>query len=459
MGKTSKDIYELEKLPIYKMLLQIASPVIFSLIIQALYTLVDGIYVSWIDEAAISAVSLAFVIQNVEIALFGGVASGINAIISKALGAGDKKEARNATLNGCIIQVLFSVVFAVFGLFGVKSYFSSSTSDLLVIQYGVSYLTPCMLASVVVGLQTTFERFLNSVGMTKQVLISHVVGSVINIILDPILMFGYLGLPALGVAGAAYATIFSQLCSLCLNIYFNLSQNKTLFDGTRSEVSVSQMGRICAIGLPTSGIGILTSVGNYAINKIVLGFSTTALAAYGVYIKVQTLLNMPPQGIALAMVTMYSYFYGKKSIEKIKQTTKWSLIFLLVWGSFCALLLNIFPSQIVLLFKGSDELRSIAISAMKIIGLTYFVSTPFHMYTSFFQATERSYLSLIFIVARQFLGRIPMAMWLSKFGKVNLVWWCYPISEVISDVVVIVVFCFAMRNTFNKIRLPEIKHE
>ncbi|MCF0238483.1 MAG: hypothetical protein HUK24_07765, partial [Sphaerochaetaceae bacterium] len=241
--------------------------------------------------------------------------------------------------------------------------------------------------------------------------------------------------------------------------YFNLSQNKTLFDGTRSEVSVSQMGRICAIGLPTSGIGILTSVGNYAINKIVLGFSTTALAAYGVYIKVQTLLNMPPQGIALAMVTMYSYFYGKKSIEKIKQTTKWSLIFLLVWGSFCALLLNIFPSQIVLLFKGSDELRSIAISAMKIIGLTYFVSTPFHMYTSFFQATERSYLSLIFIVARQFLGRIPMAMWLSKFGKVNLVWWCYPISEVISDVVVIVVFCFAMRNTFNKIRLPEIKHE
>ena len=452
MRSQGKDIYELEKLPVYRMLLHIAAPVMLSLLVQALYTLVDGIYVSRIDEAAISAVSLAFIVQNIEVALFSGIATGINAVISKSLGENDGKEARNATLNGTLIQLVISLAFILFGVFGTRAYFAFSTTDETVIDYGVRYLMPCLLAAVVTGISLTQERFLNSVGMTTYVLIAHAVGSVINIILDPIMIFGFGIIPAMGIAGAAYATILSQIICLGILFLFNKRKNKALFNGTRPCFGKAQIGKICKVGVPTSFLGVATALGNYVINRVVLHFSTTALAAYGLYIKVQTVLNMPPQGIAVALVTMFAFFYGKKSYEKIKETVKWGMIFLAGYGLMCTLLLNIFPYQVLGLFETSEHLREIAVVAFRVIGLTYFPSAPFHCYTSFFQATERSHLSLVFIIARQFFARIPMAIILSTFGVINLIWWCYPISEVVSDSITIVVFIWALKKTAKQIR-------
>ena len=448
----SRDIYELEKLPTYKMLLRIAAPVMLSLLVQALYTLVDGIYVSRIDEAAISAVSLAFIVQSFEVALFTGIAAGINAIVSKELGAERRAAARDATLNGSAIQAAVAAVFMLFGVFGTVFYFRKSTVDLLVIDYGISYLRPCMLAALITGFQITYERFLNAVGMTTYVLLSHIIGSLVNIILDPIMIFGMGFVPAMGIAGAAYATIIGQFFSFGILFYYNHRKNHVLFDKTRRHFDFKQILQICKIGLPTSFMGIATSIGNYAINRVVLSFSTTALAAYGIYLKVQTVLNMPPQGIGVALVTMFSFFYGKKSMPRIRETVKWGMIFLGSYGLFCTLLLNIFPLQVLSLFETSPQLRDIAVVAFRIIGLTYFPSAPFHCYTSFFQSTERSHLSLCFIVSRQFLARIPMAILLSSFGRVNLIWWCYPISEIVSDTITIFVFIWALKKTAESIR-------
>ena len=448
----SRDIYELEKLPTYRMLFRIAAPVMLSLFVQALYTLVDGIYVSRIDEAAISAVSLAFIVQSVEVALFTGIAAGINAIISKELGADRKESARNATLNGSIIQAVLAIAFMLFGVLGTAFYFRKSTVDPLVIDYGIKYLRPCMLAALITGFQLTYERFLNSVGMTSYVLLSHVVGSLVNIILDPVFIFGLGFVPAMGISGAAYATIIGQFVSFGVLFFYNNKKNTILFNKTRRYFDPKQILLICKIGLPTSFMGIATSIGNYAINRVVLSFSTTALAAYGIYLKVQSVLTMPPQGIGVALVTMFSFFYGKKSMPRIYETVKCGMLFLGGYGLFCTLLLNIFPLQILGLFETSAQLRDIAVVAFRVIGLTYLPSLPFHCYTSFFQSTERSHLSLIFITSRQFLARIPMAILLSSFGKVNLIWWCYPISEVVSDTITIIVFIWALKKTAQAIQ-------
>ncbi len=448
----SRDIYELEKLPTYRMLLRIAAPVMLSLFVQALYTLVDGIYVSRIDEAAISAVSLAFIVQSVEVALFTGIAAGINAIISKDLGADRKDSARNATLNGSIIQAVLAIAFMLFGILGTAFYFRKTTVDPLVIDYGIRYLRPCLLAALVTGFLLTYERFLNSVGMTSYVLLSHVVGSLVNIILDPVFIFGLGFVPAMGISGASYATIIGQFVSFGVLFYYNHKKNSILFNKTRRYFDSKQILMICKIGLPTSFMGIATSIGNYAINRVVLSFSTTALAAYGLYLKVQSVLTLPSQGIGVALVTMFSFFYGKKSMPRIWETVKCGMIFLCSYGLFCTLLLNIFPLQILGLFETSAHLRDIAVVAFRIIGLTYFPSLPFHCYTAFFQSTERSHLSLIFIISRQFLARIPMAIFLSSFGKVNLIWWCYPISEVVSDTITIIVFIWALKKTSHAIQ-------
>lgn len=451
MRRGGKDIYELEKLPTWKMLLKISTPVILSLLVQAMYTLVDGIYVSWIDEAAISAVSLAFIVQHIANSLFSGIAAGMNAVISKALGAKNEQDARNATLNGCMIQLAFSALFLVFGFVGVSFYFRTSANDARIIEYGIEYLKPFMIYAFILALQLTFERTLNAVGMTGYTFISHLVGSILNVILDPIMMFGYLGFPSMGIRGAAYATILSQLASLLIYIYFNLTKNKVLFGHGIGVFDLKQVGTILAVGLPTSFLGISTSIGNYIINRIVLEFSTAALAAYGLYIKVQSVLNMPSQGVSVALVTMFSYFYGKNSKKRLMETAKCGFVTMICWGCFCALILNVFPSQILSIFETTAECRQIAVVCFKVIGLTYIMSHPFFCYTAFFQATERSYLSLIFISARQYFARIPMAILLASFGRVNLIWWCYPISEVVSDVIVIFIFIWAVRKTNEKI--------
>ncbi len=447
-----RDIYELDQKSVRSMIAYIACPAILSLLVQAVYSLVDGIFVSYISETAISAVSLAFVIQNLEVSLFTGIATGINAIISRSLGSGDKQGARNAVLSGLVIQALVSLIFLLFGIFLVRPFFSVSTSDRSVIDYGIRYLRPCMIASVITGMQITHERFLNSVGLTQYVFISQFAGAFVNIVLDRILIFGLGGIPGFGIAGAAYATIIGKAVSLTIEVFFNYAVNKTLFCHSERKLDNKQIKDICIIGIPSSALGIVTSVGNYCLNIIVGGFSITALSAFGIYIKIQTFLTMPSRGIGMALVTIFSFYYGRKCMDKIRETVLNGFLMLIAWGGICAAVLLLFTEQIISVFNTNDEMMEIAITATRIIAITYLPSMGMHCFTSFFEATGKSYLSLAFIFSRQFFARIPFAYILSRSGDVNMIWWSFPISELVSDVVICFVFRHAYKTAEHRIR-------
>lgn len=450
-------ILKMQHLPESRLLLHLSWPVILSLFVQGLYGLVDSMYLAQLGEKVLSATSLALVVQNLQTAIFTGIATGMNAVISRALGAGEFERSRSAVVCSGVVQVAFAIAFMLFGAFGTGYYYEQTTTDAEVIAYGIAYLRPCFLFSLAAAAQITFERLLQSSGIMTYMLISQAAGSLVNIVLDPIMIFGYLGCPAMGIAGAAYATIIGQAVAAALALYFNISKNRLLFERLweKGRLCWSLIGSICRIGIPSAAMGITASLSSYCINRLLIDFSATANAAFGVYIKLERVGLVPAQGFSAGLVTMIAFFYGKRDQAHIRQTIKWGLIYIGSWSFLCAMAFVLIPEWLFAPFKPTQQMLDVGLPAFRIIGSTFLVSGYMAVFISYLQAVGHSIFSLLISLARQVLVRMPAAILLSKLGKIILIWLSWPISEVVSDAVCIIFFFIVYKKNAASLRLDD----
>lgn len=420
-------------MPINKLLISMSLPMIISMLVQALYNIVDSMFVSQLSENALTAVSLAFPAQNLMIAVATGTGVGINALLSKSLGEKNRSVANKTACNGVFLAFFSFLVFAVAGLFFAHTFFTLQTDIPDIVSDGTSYLTICCVFSFGVFFQVTFERLLQSTGKTFYTMITQGTGAIINIILDPILIFGLLGFPRMGVAGAAIATVAGQIVAALLALYFNLTKNEELhFSRETFRLEGHIIKRIYAVGVPSIIMASIGSVMTFGMNKILIGFTSTATAVFGVYFKLQSFIFMPIFGLNNGMVPIIAYNYGARKKERIMKTLRLSITYAVSMMVIGLLIFWLFPVQLLSIFNASDTLIQIGVPALRTISLS-FIFAGFCICTlSLCQALGHGLLSLFVSVVRQLVILLPCAFILSRLGGLEATWWAFPIAEIAS---------------------------
>ncbi len=426
-------------MPIKKLLISMSLPIMISMLVQALYNVVDSIFVAQINENALTAVSLAFPIQNLIIAIAVGTGVGINSLLSRSLGEKNFEKANFTASNGVLLGFLSYLIFLVFGIFFSRLYFNSQTNDQQIIEYGVTYLSIISIGSIGAFFQIVYERLLQSTGKTFHTMITQGTGAIINIILDPILIFGWFGMPRMGIAGAAVATIVGQIIAALLSMYFNRTVNTEIevrLRGFRPNLSIIK--EIYAVGIPSILMMSITSITTYAINNILIKFSSTATAVYGIYFKVQSFIFMPVFGLNNGMVPILAYNFGARKKSRLMETIKLSTIYGVIIMTLGLIVIQLIPDKIFSLFNASENMLSIGVPALRIISLGYIFAAVSIVLSSVYQALGNGMLSLINSISRQLVVLLPAAYFLSLTGNVNRIWWSYPIAEVVSLILSIV---------------------
>ncbi len=419
-------------MPTNKLLISMSLPMMISMLVQAMYNIVDSIFVSRINEYALRAVSLAFPIQTLMIAVSGGTAVGINAFLSKTLGEKEYKKANTIAVNGIFIEIVSYLIFVLIGIFVSGPFYASQTQIAQVREYGTTYLTICCVAGVGIFMQTTFERLLQSTGMTFYAMITQGVGAIINLILDPILIFGLFGLPAMGVAGAATATVAGQIIAAALAILFNLTKNKELslsFKGFRPVGAL--ILRIYQVGIPSIIMQAIGSVMTYGMNLILEAFGS-AQTVFGIYFKLQSFIFMPVFGLNNGMVPIIAYNYGAGKRDRVINTIKSSIKFAVGIMLIGVLVMELIPGPLIRLFDAPPELLDIGIPALRIICLSFIFAGYCIVVGSVFQALGNGIYSMIISIVRQLCVLLPVAYLFSLSGNVDLIWWSFPIAELFS---------------------------
>ncbi|MFY9303490.1 MAG: MATE family efflux transporter [Atribacterales bacterium] len=426
-------------MPIKKLLINMSLPVMISMFVQALYNVVDSIFVAQISEEALTAVSLAFPIQNLMSSIGVGTGVGINALLSRSLGEKNFKESNRAANNGIFLGFLSYLVFLIFGIFFTEIYFKAQTKDLEIFSYGISYLNIICTFSIGVFFQIIFERLLQSTGKSFYSMIAQGTGAIINIILDPIFIFGYFGFPKMGVAGAAIATVLGQIVAAILAIIFNIKVNHEIIikiKGFRPCLKTIQ--KIYSVGVPSIIMMAITSVTTYGMNTILMKFSSTAIAVFGVYFKLQSFVFMPIFGLNNGMVPILAYNYGAQKKERILKAIQLSIIYASCIMLLGFIVIQLFPKQLLSLFNASENMLKIGVPALRIISLSYIFAGFCIICGSIYQAFGNGLLSLITSALRQLVVLLPSAYLLSLLGNVNFIWWSYPIAESTSLILSIV---------------------
>ena len=419
-------------MPIDKLLISMSLPMMISMLVQALYNIVDSIFVSQINEYALRAVSLAFPIQTLMIAVSVGTAVGINAFLSKTLGEKDFAKANTIAVNGIFIELASYILFALIGIFVSGPFFASQTTIQEVREYGTTYLTICCVAGIGIFMQTTFERLLQSTGKTLYAMITQGVGAIINLILDPILIFGYFGAPKMGVAGAATATVAGQIVAAVLAVIFNLKWNKDIhisFKGFRPNGGL--ILHIYKVGIPSIIMQAIGSVMTYGMNLILASFGA-AQTVFGVYFKLQSFIFMPIFGLNNGMVPIIAYNYGAGSRERVVKTMKSSIKYAVGIMLIGLTIMELFPAQLIGLFNATPELLAIGVPALRRICLSFCFAGYCIVVGSVFQDLGNGIYSMIVSIARQLCVLLPVAYLFSLSGNVNLIWWAFPIAELMS---------------------------
>lgn len=425
-------------MPVNKLLLNMSIPIMISMLVQALYNVVDSIFVAQLSEDALNAVSLAFPIQNLMISVAVGTGVGINALLSKSLGEKRQDRANAAAMNGLFLAAASYVVFMLIGLTCSHLFFSIQTDKQAIVDYGSSYMFIVCVMSMGLFFQITFERILQATGRTLYTMFTQALGAIINIVLDPILIFGLCGLPRMEVAGAALATVLGQIIAAIVSVFINISHNPDVqlsLKGFRPNGDI--ISRIYAVGVPSIIMSSIGSVMVFGMNKILIAFTTTATAVFGVYFKLQSFIFMPVFGLNNGMVPIVAYNYGARRPDRIKHTIKLSVIYA-VSIMFIGLLVFQFAPQVMLdLFRSQEDSSSsnmltIGVPALRIISLSFLFAGYAIVCSSVFQALGHGVLSLIVSVVRQLLVLLPVAFLLSCLGELSLVWWAFPIAELFS---------------------------
>jgi len=458
MSETKENLQEnkMGVMPEGKLLLSMSLPIMISMIIQALYNIVDSIFVAQFSQDALTGVTVAFPMQNLMIAVGSGTGVGISAFLSKSLGEKKRELASKVAKTGLLLAGFSWVIFLIIGIFFSRLFIASQTSVGTVIDYGAEYLFLCSVCSFGIFFQMTFERLLQSTGKTIYTMVTQTTGAIINIILDPILIFGYFGLPKMGIAGAAIATVIGQVIAATLGIIFNLRVNKELdfsFKGFSLDFGIIK--RIYAVGIPSIVMMAISSIMTFAMNKILDGFSTVATNVFGIYFRLQSFAVMPVVGINNGMVPIISYNYGARRKDRVMKTIKYSIFFALSITIACLAVFQIFPETLISLFategQSNAELLAMGVPALRIISLNFIFAGFCIVSSSVFQALGNGILSLIVSVARQLVVLVPAAYLLSLSGKVEMIWWSFPIAECMSVLCCAVFLAHAYKKIISKI--------
>lgn len=439
-------------LPVNRLLITMSLPMMASMLVQALYNIVDSIFVSRINENALTAVSLAFPLQILLIAIAGGTGVGVNAILSKALGEKDFERANKTAVNGVFLYLLSYILFLIIGLTLVRPYYASQTTDPEILEFGVQYMTICCAMSFGIFAQFIFERLLTSTGRTLLTMITQTSGAIINIILDPILIFGLLGAPKLGVSGAALATVIGQIVAGTLSCILNLKKNPDIeikFKGFKPDKDI--ISEIYRIGVPSIIMQAIGSIMNYIMNKILIGFTSTAVAVFGVYYKMQSFIFMPVFGLNNGLIPIIAYNYGARRRDRMMKTWKLSWLYATIIMVIGTLGYELIPGYMLKLFDASDTMMNIGITAFRIIGVHFPVAAFCIVTGSMFQALGKSMYSMIVSIMRQIVVLVPAAWLLSLIGNVNYVWWAFPIAELMSAATTLVLFSRVYKKVISRI--------
>ena len=420
-------------MPIARLLLTMSGPMMISMLIQALYNVVDSMFVSYISEAALTAVSLAYPVQNFMIAVAAGTGVGINAMLSRNLGERNFDLANRVAGNAIFLGVASSILFALLGVFGGRFYFASQVSDPEIIQLGCDYLFWICLFAIGCFGQVLLSRLLQATGQTFYSMVIQIIGAVLNIILDPILIFGLFGLPAMGVAGAAVATVISQMVGTAMGIYYNRKKNPDITI-TRANMrpNLPVIGRIYSVGLPSILMQTVPSVLIFGLNQILVSFTETAAAVYGVWFKLQGFAFLPIIGMNNGMVPIVAYNYGARKPERITGTIKLAVCWALCIMVVAIALFQLVPDKLLSVFQASPEMLTIGVPALRTLSLCFVVGGFTIVASSVLQALGKGFLSMSIAIFRQLLLVLPMAFLFSKIGGLDMVWWSFPIAEVLA---------------------------
>ena len=422
-------------MPIGKLLFNMSLPMMISMLVQALYNIVDSIFVAKLSENALTAVSLAFPLQTLLIAVGTGTGVGMNALLSKSLGEKNFKKANATASNAAVLYFFSYLVFFILGFTIVRPFYASQigNADQEIMELGIEYLSTVMIFSFGLLAQVFFERLLISTGRTIFSMTSQLTGAITNIILDPILIFGLLGAPKMGVTGAAVATVIGQCVAALVAGFCNHRYNhdvKLKFHGFRLDFHI--IGTIYAVGIPTIIMQSIGSVMTYCMNRILIEFSSTATAVFGVYFKLQSFFFMPVFGLNNGITPIIAYNYGAGQRKRMLKTIKLSMLvaFCLTFIGF--LCFEGIPQILLNLFNASDDMLAIGIPALRIIGIHYLIAWFCIVSGTVFQALGKAFFSMIVSIMRQLFVLIPAAYILAKLGGLHVVWWSFPIAEVIS---------------------------
>jgi len=440
-------------MPVGRLIVTMSLPIMISMLVQALYNVVDSMFVSRIDEYALTALSMAFPIQNLMIAVSVGLGVGVNAVLSRALGAKDMESVRHAATGGLLLMTVCCAVFMLGGATIVRPFFEAQTDIVPIVEYGVTYTRIVMLGCFGLFMQILFERLLQSTGRTVLTMISQGMGAIINIVLDPILIFGLFGLPKMGVAGAALATILGQWAGAALGLYMNVRRNP--------EVSIDVRGarphgptirRILAIGVPSVVMQSIGSVMTFSMNQILIAFSSTAVAVFGVYFKLQSFIFMPVFGMNNGTVPIIAYNYGARRADRMMKTIRIGISAVFVIMVFGTLLFQILPRELLMIFDASEEMLRLGVPALRIISLHFPIAAICIGMGSVFQALGFSLYSMINSIVRQLVVLIPCAYVLGRVtGSVDAVWWAFIVAEMFSLALTCVFFTRIYKNVIKKL--------
>lgn len=438
-------------MPVNKLLISMALPMMISMLVQALYNVVDSIFVAKLSEDALTAVSLAFPMQNLMISAATGIGVGINALLSRSLGEHNFEQANKAAENGILIEMIAYLIFLVLSFTFIRPFYVLQSGEGEITEMGIQYLTIVTACSFGIFTQIGFERLLQATGRTIYTLFTQGTGAVINIILDPIMIFGLLGFPKMGVAGAALATVVGQIIAGIIAVTLNAKKNKDIsvkIKGFRPNAQIIKT--ILGVGIPSMLMASIGSVMTFCLNKILIIFSSTAVAVLGVYFKLQSFIFMPVFGLNNGMVPIVAFNYGAKNRDRLIKTVRYSLCYAMGIMIIGFGIMQIFPKQLFELFNASEDMLRIGIPALRIVSLSFLVAGGCIILISVFQALGEGIRSMIISFTRQLIFLVPAAYILSRLGDVNLVWWAFPIAEIASIIITIILF----RHTYKTLIKP-----
>ena len=423
-------------MPVGKLLVNMALPMIISMLVQALYNIVDSVYVSQVSESAVTALSLAFPVQNMQIGFAVGVGVGVNALLSQSLGRKDQESVNWAAGQGVFLALVATALFMLFGFFGVRPYYTMQSTVAETVEGGIAYTSICCIFTVGIFIQVLCERLLQSTGRAMQTMILQGTGAIINIILDPVFIHGWWGMPRMGVAGAAVATVIGQCTGAVLGIYLNLRHNPEVQLHVKfMKPNWKVIAPILEVGIPSVVMNGIGSVMNFGMNQILQGFNEVATGVFGIYYKLQSLFFMPLFGINNATISILAYNYGARKPKRIVHTLK-----LATAVAVCIMLVGLavfqlLPQALLGIFNPTEEFLAIGVKALRILCLPFPVAAICISLGASFQALGKGSYSTVVSLCRQLIVLLPVAYLLSLTGDVNNVWWSFPIAEVMSALV------------------------